>query len=209
MEFPHDEEDPEISGDERDESPVWIPTMLDVTKNKLEKVKQDRRDNANSKCLLCELANEETGSSGKLAEILQFERDYRRSMQSDTLYKAIRDKYNKEIVRRRREVFKERNVREITLSQIRQHFQDNHDRDWRRMLEDRLDYLHASAEQLEQSGLWIKNAKAEGDEPPQPNPKTFSTYIGIATKMENLYHRLTTNSLGASKVGKRPLTQRR
>ena len=212
MDFP--EEDIPIDNEEdqreEDEGPIWVPTMLDSTKRKLEKVKADRQANANRKCPLCELANEDTGSSGKLAEILGFESSYRRAMQPDTLYKAIRDKYNREIVRRRREVFKDTSITEITLSQVRQHFQDNHDRDWRRMLEDRLDYLHESAEQLEQSGLWMKNVNAPDDSPLQPNPKTFSTYIGISTKMENLYHRLTaTNSLNASKVGKRAPTQRR
>lgn len=201
MEFPIDN-DPESEG-EQDDSPVWVPTMLETTKTKLETLKQDKRENGNRKCLLCGLANLDTECQGKMAEILKFERDYRRSMQSNLLFKAIRNKYNREIVRRRRETFRETNAPEITLAQIRQHFQDNHDRDWKRMLEDRLDYLHASAEQLEQSGLWIKNARDE-EAAPQPNPKTFSTYIGIATKMENLYHRLTaTHSLNNSKVGKR------
>lgn len=208
MEVNRDPEEQEEDSEE--DSPVWVPTMLDSTKTKIEKLEHDRRANANTKCLLCELANDDTGSTGKLAEILHFERDYRRTMQTDTLYKAIRDKYNREIVRRRREVFKDREVKEITLSMIRQHFEDNHDRDWKRMLEDRLDYLHASAEQLERSGLWIKNIKAVGDSPAQPNPKTFATYIGVTTKMENLYHRLTTtNSLAVSRVGKRTLPPRR
>jgi hypothetical protein len=201
MDFPVDEPESE---QEQEDNPVWVPTMLEVTRRKLETQEHDKGQNGNRKCLLCELANLDTECQGKLSDILKFEREYRRSMQSDLMYKAITNKYNREIVRRRRETYNESNVPEITLSQVRQHFEGNHDRSWTRMLEDRLDYLHASADELERGGLWIKNIRDEGSLP-QPNPKTFATYIAIATKMETLYHRLNTtqNQLDKSKVGKR------
>jgi hypothetical protein len=192
-----------------DDLPVWVPTMLEGTRDRVHTAKTDAAKTGKS-CMLCELATGETGCAVKFGEILKLEKDHRRNMKPDILHQSICDKYNSQIVRMLKERFPKRNAREITLSEVRIHFSANHDRDFRRMLEDRLDYFNAAANELERSGLWLRDAKrgfGDEDEALRPDFRNFDIYIKLTSKMRDLYRDMTGlgvsgSSSSSSRVGK-------
>jgi hypothetical protein len=214
MEFPYDEYpeddaaargdgDGDAAGDkEEEEGPLWVPAMLESTREKVDELKRDAVACRHTSCLLCEIAIPENGCTGHMAEILAFERSQRRHMKPNILFEAICRMYNRDIIMRRRVIVGDKESREITLAEARSHFLGNHDRDWRRMMEDRLDYLGAAAEELEKIGLWQINER-DPNSPIQPNGKNFGIYTSITTRMENIYQRLQ-GTPSTSKVGKGP-----
>jgi hypothetical protein len=196
--------------EEENDEPVWVPAQLEVTRKRVQNAREDSRHVR--KCVLCELATGETHCTGKFADLLNYEKRYRRAMEPEILYKAMADLYNKDIVRMKKErpnyalSREERNfdLRETTLAEMRQHFEADHDRDWKRMLENRLDYLNASARQLEESSLWQQNVKSPGD-PLRPDGRNIDTYLKITEKMEKLYQKLSgNNGVTAQRIGKQP-----
>jgi len=187
--------------DDDDDEPLWVPAMLESTQARVRTAKKDAERVRG--CMLCELATGETGCAAKFGEILSLERKYRRAMTPDILYKAIRDKYNDQIVRMILERYPTRNAREITLPEVRLHFDGNHDRDFKRMLENKLDYIDAAANQLEQSALWLRDAKKDPvDGPLKPDFRHFEIYIKLTSKMRELYRDMTGLGVTGPRIGK-------
>jgi hypothetical protein len=206
-----EDEGPAVAPEEADDDqPVWVPTMLEETRDRITTAKRDAAQAPRS-CMLCELATGETGCALKFNEILTYERQYRRSMQPDILHQALCDKYNTQIVRMLKERFPQRNAREMSLAEVRQHFQGNHDRDSKRYIEDRLEYLKAAASELERSGLWLRDAKKigrgtgeEADTELRPDFRNWDIYLKMTSKMRDLYRDMTGLgvNLSVSRVGK-------
>jgi hypothetical protein len=201
-----EDEAPPPPPEEDNDGPVWVPTMLEETRERVATAKRDAAQ-APRTCMLCVLATGETGCALKFSEILNFERQHRRNMQPDILHQALCDKYNTQIVRMLKERFPQRNDREMTLPEVRQHFQGNHDRDPRRYIEDRLEYLKNAAAELERSGLWLHDAKKIGraeETELRPDFKNWDIYLKMTAKMRDLYRDMSGLgvNVSVSRVGK-------
>jgi hypothetical protein len=105
-----------------------------------------------------------------------------------------------------KERFPQRNAREMSLAEVRQHFQGNHDRDSKRYIEDRLEYLKAAASELERSGLWLRDAKKIGSTETELRPdfRNWGIYLQMTSKMRDLYRDMTGLgvNVSVSRVGK-------
>ena len=194
-------QDPEERGIEE---VTWIPARLPVTEGRMLQTANDAATLGSTRCLLCLYANFETECGPKMKEIYEFEAAHRRNMQPDELFKGIANKFNDELIAHRQQFLGDRDARKITVPEVRRHFSANHDRDIRRMLEEKMDYLESTSVALEEGGLWERNLN-DPTMPLRPNRQNIVTYINVIKQMDALFNRLQNkNSLAAtSGVGKR------
>lgn len=193
---------------DRVEEVVWVPSRLPVTEQRMLQAAHDKNKLGNSRCMLCAYADDKTGSARKVTEIYELESTQRRNMDQEELFKAIVKKFNDELIEHRRRYLGDVNAKKICIEEVRRHFLGNHDRDIKRMLEDRMDYLSEFTVALEEGGLWLKNNN-DPSAPLMPHRQNMNTYVVAIRTMESLYNRLQSKSSLANTSGvgkkKRPL----
>ena len=191
--------------DERDKV-VLLPAMLASTEREELIRERDMASIGESRCLLCELGTlSHTAATNKFGEIMRLYEMNRREVLPEIMYESICKRYNTEVVMMRKQRLREANPRNIRLSEIRRHFEDNHDMKASKVLENELKYLRESVSQMKKTSLWFKM-----DNDPSgrliANSKGWDTYLKVIPQISSLVQRLGIeergNSFAGSKAGK-------
>jgi hypothetical protein len=201
-----DEGMPDV-GQEDHEEDAMEPAMLEVTEKKVQQAFVDRASLRGQSCVLCDVAFvRDLNVQNKLSEIWDYYDYNRRRMLPEILYKAISERYNKEILKRRRERIQgDENAPELTVTMVRRHFEDNHDRTPLSMLEDRLDYLARATEEMERSSLWLRK-RNDPDGHLSLKTRDMDVYLRMTSHIATIVQRLgiegRESSYGSSRAGK-------
>lgn len=210
LDYSDEEEDPDRRPppDEGEEGPqvYLVPAMLESTEERENQARIDRIATRGTRCTLCELGfHTDVPIQCKFTELVEFYEKNRRKIRPEILYEIIRDRYNNEIYRRRRERLREGDAQPIMLAQIRRHFEDNHDQVPAKALEDQLAYMRESATQMQKTALWVRNQN-DPEAKLMLNPKGWDVYMRLTSQIATIVQRLGVeergDSFASSRVGK-------
>jgi hypothetical protein len=174
----------DISSDEEETEPQWVPTQLESTRAVEEQHRLDTIFTTGKTCQLCNVEDQSIPDCARMLKmILELEMKYRGKMQTKVLYEIIVQKYNNTVHRRTREHLgddgmQRRGLEPLSVQMVRLHYEDGHDESPDRLLWNTIRYQCDAMREMERTAHWQVNAN-DPNATKVPNLANFTPYVRL------------------------------